>query len=169
LPDRTPAKLALGGETTIRYGFSNAISGQIKGWYDFSNNVEQKRWGLSAACIIVFNDSNDFLFGIMPHLAMVLAENSIVGGGGSLPFIFWFNRYNPLNIYFGFGPIVGLRDISNKMNQWGWGLMLNAGISLPIEDNFIINLEFAGIKQVNEYNDSKEYYFTPSLNIGYIF
>lgn len=169
LPDRTPKRMAFGGETTIRYGFSNSFSFQMKGWYDFSDNVEKKRWGLSTAAIIVFNDSCDFRYGIMPNLAMVLADNSIEGGGGSLPFIFWFSRYNPLNIYFGFGPIVGFRDISNEMNQWGWGLILNAGISIPIEDSFTINIEFAGIKQVNEFNGSKEYYFTPCLNIGYIF
>ncbi len=62
LPDRTPKKMAFGGETTIRYGFSNSFSAQVKGWYDFSNNVQEKRWGLSTACIVVFNDSSNSSF-----------------------------------------------------------------------------------------------------------
>ncbi|HCY75757.1 MAG TPA: hypothetical protein DHV28_07530 [Ignavibacteriales bacterium] len=169
LPDRTAAKMAFGGEATIRYGFNNTISGQIKGWYDFSNNVEQKRWGLSTASIITFNDSSDFRFGVMPNLAMVLSDNSIEGGGGSLPFTFWLNKYNPFNIYFGFGPIVGFRDLTDEANQWGWGLILNTGISILLEERFTLNLEFSGIKQVNEYNGSNEYFLSPSLNIGYIF
>ncbi len=169
LPDKTSAKMAFGGEATLRYGFNNTISGQIKGWYDFSDNVEQKRWGLSTASIITFNDSSDFRFGVMPNIAMVLADNSIEGGGGSLPFTFWINKYNPFNMYFGFGPIVGIRDLTDEANQWGWGLILNSGISILLDNKCTINLEFSGIKQVNEYNGSKEYYFAPSLNIGYIF
>lgn len=169
LPDKTPTKMAFGGEATIRYGFSNSYSMQMKGWYDFSDNVEAKRWGLSIASIIVFNDSSNYRFGLMPNLAMVFADNSLEGGGGSLPLTFWFNKYDPLNIYLGLGPIVGLRDVTNELNQWGWGIMLNAGIGVLIENSFTLNLEFAMIKQVNEHNGKKDYFFSPSLNVGYIF
>jgi hypothetical protein len=57
-PDMVTNKMAFGGEATIRYAFSNSYSMQIEGWYDFSNNIEDGRWGLSLAGIIVFNDSS---------------------------------------------------------------------------------------------------------------
>ena len=57
-PDKTPKKLTLGGETTLRYGFSDFYSMQIKGWYDFSKNLsDYQRWGFAVASTFLFNDS----------------------------------------------------------------------------------------------------------------
>src|SRR3989337_4208604 len=68
-PDRVPSKMAFGGEATIRHAFSNSFSLQLEGWYDFSNNVEDGRGGLSLASNIVFNDSSNYRFGLMPIFA----------------------------------------------------------------------------------------------------
>ncbi|MGB5287421.1 MAG: hypothetical protein WBQ32_12305 [Ignavibacteriaceae bacterium] len=168
-PDRVSSKMAIGGETTIRYAFSNSYAMQIEGWYDFSSNVEDGRWGLSIASIIVFNDSSNYRFGLMPIFAAALADNSVEGGGCYIPATFWFNHIDPLNFYAAIGPVVGIRDISDEHNQWGWGIIINAGCGILFNDNITMNLEFACIKQVNEYRGRQDYFFSPSINIGYIF
>ena len=167
--DRVTSKMAFGGETTIRYGFSNSYSMQIEGWYDFSNNVEDGRWGLSLAGIIVFNDSSNYRFGLMPIFAAAFADNSIEGGGCYIPITFWFNHLDPVNFYTAVGPVVGIRDITDENNQWGWGIIMNAGCGILFNNNITLNLEFAFIKQVNEYSSRRDYFFSPSINIGYIF
>jgi hypothetical protein len=168
-PDRVSGKMAFGGETTIRYAFSNYYSMQIEGWYDFSNNVDDARWGLSLAGMVVFNDSSNYRFGFMPIFAAALADNSVEGGGCYIPVTFWFNHLDPINFYAAIGPVVGIRDISDENNQWGWGIILNAGCGILFENNITLNFEFAFIKEVNEYNGNKDYFFSPSINIGYIF
>jgi len=167
--DRVTSKMAFGGETTIRYGFSNSYSMQIEGWYDFSNNVEDGRWGLSLAGIIVFNDSSNYRFGLMPIFAAAFADNSIEGGGCYIPLTMWFNHLDPVNFYTAVGPVVGIRDITDENNQWGWGIIMNAGCGILFNNNITLNLEFAFIKQVNEYSSIRDYFFSPSINIGYIF
>lgn len=93
LPDGVSERMAFGGKTTIRYGFSNSFAVQLKGWYDFLNNVDLTRWGL----------------------------------------------------------------------------ILNTSVSISVLDNYTLNLRITGIKQRNIYSGKKDYYLTPSLNIGYIF
>ncbi len=168
-PDRVSNKMAFGGEATLRYGFSNSYSMQIEGWYDFSSNVEESRWGLSLAGIIAFNDSSNYRFGLMPIFAAALADNSVEGGGCYIPVTFWFNQFDPINFYAAIGPVVGIRDITDENNQWGWGIILNAGCSILFSNNVTMNLEFAFIKQVNEYKNIQDYFLSPSINIGYIF
>ncbi len=167
-PNRMEEKLAFGGEATFRYGFSNNYSMQFKSWYDLSNKMEEKRWGMSLGSIIVFNDSSNYRFGIMPNLAFAAFDNSIEGGGGYIPFIFWINNYDPINFYIAAGPVLGIRDITEENNEWGWGIILNVGSGIII-NNITLNIEFSGIKQVNEYSGKEDYFFSPSINLGYIF
>ena len=168
-PDRVSSKIVFGGEATVRYGFSDSYSMQIEGWYDFSDNVEQGRWGLSLAGILVFNDSSNYRFGLMPIFAAALDDNSVEGGGCYIPMTLWINHLDPINFYTAVGPAVGIRDITDENNQWGWGIILNAGCAVLFDNNITLNLEVAIIKQVNEYKGKQDYFFSPSINIGYIF
>jgi hypothetical protein len=168
-PDMVAHKLALGGEATVRFALREHFSLQFETWFDLSNNVEQTRWGLSTAGIIVFNDSSDFRVGLMPIGAICLDGQSIEGGGGYVPVTLWINKFDPVFIYTALGPAAGLRDLSEGKNQWGWGIIFNAGFGLLINDEWTINLEFAGIRQVSEFSSRTDYFFSPSLNVGYIF
>jgi len=168
-PDKVSSNMAFGGEATLRYAFSNSYTMQIESWVDFSNNTYDSRWGLSLAGIIIFNDSSNFRFGLMPIFAAALAGNSLEGGGSYLPVTFWFNYLDPINFYAAIGPVVGIRDITDDNNQWGWGIILNAGCGILFSNDVTVNLEFAVVNQVNEYKHIQDYFFAPSLNIGYIF
>jgi hypothetical protein len=79
------------------------------------------------------------------------------------------NNIDPLFIYAAAGPAIGLRDLREGKNQWGWGLIANIGFGILIKDSWTVNLEFAGIRQVSEFNQRTDYFFSPSLNAGYIF
>ena len=168
-PDMVSNKLALGGESTIRFALRKNFSLQFETWFDLSNNLDQTRWGLSSACIIVFNDSSAYRFGLMPVGAVCFDGASIEGGGGYIPLTLWINNLEPMFIYVALGPAIGLRDLSEGKNQWGWGIIVNAGFGILIDDEWTINLEFAGIRQVSEFNDRIDYFFSPSLNVGYLF
>jgi hypothetical protein len=168
-PDRTDPKMIVGGEASLRYGISNSVTAQIKGWKDISYSISEVRYGFSISAVTVLNDSSDFRFGIFPTAAIVLAENDIEGGGGTIPFCLWYSKFYPLSFYSAFGPVIGIRDLTNNNNEWGWGLIFNIGASMTIEDHFTFNLELATIKQVSEYDGYKSYFLCPSLNIGYIF
>ena len=168
-PDRVKSVKAFGGEATIRYGFTNSYAMQVKSWHDFSDNVEPKRWGLSMAGIVVLNDSSNYRVGIMPNVAAAFSENSIEGGGGYIPFTLWINNYDPINFYTAIGPVIGFRNIREGYNEWGWGIIANVGCGIEIHHGFTLNIEFSGIKQVNKYNGRKDYIFSPSVNIGYVF
>jgi hypothetical protein len=168
-PERTDPKMVPGGEASIRFGLSNIVSAQIKGWKDISGSFSDARYGFSISSIVVLGQSSDFVFGTFPSAAIVLEESNIEGGGGSLPICFWYTKFYPLSFYSAFGPALGIRDISKKNNEWGWALILNVGAATTIKEHFTINFEVAGIKQVNEQNGYKSYFFSPSLNIGYVF
>lgn len=161
--------MSLGGEASIRFGISNNLMIQLKGWKDISNNLSIPRYGFSFSTLTVLNDTSDFRFGLFPTAAFVLSENDIEGGGGSIPLCLWYTKYYPITFYSAFGPAIGIRNITNDNNQWGWGLIFNLGTAIIIEDHLTVNLEISGIKQVNENNGYKSYFFSPSLNIGYLF
>lgn len=168
-PDRVNKKMAFGGETTVRYAFGNSYSMQMEGWYDFTNNADKGRWGLSLAGIFVLNDSSNYRFGLMPIFATVIADNSVEGGGCYIPVTLWINHLDPINFYAAAGPVIGIRDISDDNNQWGWGIIINAGCGFYFYDKITMNIEFSFIKQVNEYKNIQDYFLSPSINIGYIF
>jgi hypothetical protein len=168
-PDMVPHKLAIGSEATLRHAFSDRFSLQFETWIDLSNNVEQFRWGLSSAGIIALNDSSDYRIGIMPVGAICLDGQSIEGGGIFIPATLWINNLDPFFIYAATGPAIGLRDLSEGKNQWGWGIITNIGFGILINNEWTINLEFAGIRQASEFNHRTDDFFSPSLNVGYIF
>lgn len=168
-PNYTEPKMVLGGEASLRFGISDRVTAQLKGWKDVSYSISEARYGFSISALTMLNDSSDIRFGIFPTGAFLLAENDIEGGGGTIPFCFWYSKFYPISFYAAFGPIIGIRNITEDNNQWGWGLLLNIGATVTIKKHFTFNLEISAIKQVSEYDGYKSYFLSPSLNVGYIF
>lgn len=168
-PFKSPEKTAYGGEATFRFALCEHFSIQAKGWKDFSDNFAAERIGLSGSVIAMLNDSSNFRYGIMPTGALLFGGGELDGGGGGIPICFWFTRYHPIDIYATITPAFGIKDIAAEKKQWGWGVLLNAGTAIIFNDCLTLNLEFSGIKQVNEYEGRKDYFICPSLNIGYFF
>lgn len=168
-PFRSPEKTAYGWEATFRFALCKHFSMQAKGWKDLSGNFDGERYGISGAVIAMLNDSSNFRYGVMPTGAFLFGGGDMEGGGGGLPICFWFTKYHPFDFYTTITPAFGIKDVSAETKQWGWGILLNAGTAVIIKDCLTINLEFSGIRQVNEYEDRNDYFICPSLNIGYLF
>lgn len=168
-PHKTKENIAVGGEAAIRYAISDYFTFQLKGWQDFSDNLNDDRSGFSIAVIVMLNDSSDFRYALIPTGALLVADGDFEGGGGAIPIGFWYTKYNPFNFYASIGPAFGMRDLTKEKAEWGWGVLLNLGAGILIQDHLTLNLEISGIKQVNEYDKREDFILVPGLNIGYIF
>ena len=168
-PHEVDNKTAIGGEATFRFALSDYITLQAKGWLDFSDNVDFSRYGFSISSIIMFNDDkSSYRIGIMPTGAFLFGSG-LEGGGGVLPICLWFPEYKSTNFYISLGPGFGLRNMSADSNQWGWGILLNTGISILISNHLTLNFEVSGIVQKNEYENVSDFILSPSFNLGLLF
>ncbi len=170
-PHAVDKKTAIGGEATFRYAISDRFSLQVKGWKDFSDNVDFDRSGFSVSSIVMFNDDkSSYRIGIMPTGAFLFADGVLEGGGGVLQVCLWFPKYKFANFYISFGPGFGTRGYPTNPEDWrGWGILLNIGTSILISKHFTINSEVSGILQINEDENISDFIFSPSLNLGLLF
>lgn len=167
-PEHMKEKVALGHNFTIRYSPFDRFTLQVRGWKDRSHNLEEKRSGISYSNIILMNSENSIMrIGFIPTGAILFVDGNIEGGGGAAQLAFWLPSYRSINPYLALGAGFGIRDITDNKDQWGWGHVVNIGISTKIIRYFTMNLEATGIKQVNEYEKVTHYIFAPSFNIGF--
>lgn len=167
-PHRMDAEIALGQDLTIRYSPFDRFTLQIKGWKDISNNLEDQRSGASYTNIILLNDINSTIrIGLVPTGAFLFVNNDLEGGGGAMQLAVWLPKYWLINSYIALGAGFGIREITDKNNQWGWGYIGNVGIATLIGNHITLNLEISGIKQVNEWENITHYILAPSFNVGF--
>ncbi|GEM_PF-1972710 len=167
-PQYSKQKTAEGGEATFRFAWSDHLSVQVKGWKDLSDNFDFSRYGTSFSLIWILNDSSKVRLALIPTGAIVFTDNACEGGGGGLLLGLWYNKFNHVDFYSVFGPAVGAKSLSSDTKQWGWGVFLNVRTAVTIGKHLTRNLELAGVKQKNEYENTDDYFLCPSLNIGYI-
>lgn len=173
LPETRPHlvehKTAFGADGSFRLAFCDHITLQGKYWHDLSDNLDENRFGLSFSMIAAFADSSTLRFGLVPTAAFVSGNGDFQGGGGGMFLAVWYNKFSPLTLYGTVGPAFGVRVTDEENSKWGWGVLLNGGIATLVKKHLTINLELAAVKQVNEYDDRKDYFLCPSINIGYLF
>jgi hypothetical protein len=161
---------AEGREVLLRYGVSDKFALQFKYWKDYSSNLDKSRSGITYSNMILLNSRNaPVTLGLIPTGGFVFLEEDIEGGGAYFPLLLWYNRYRPVAFYLAGGLGVGIRNIADRSNQWGWGLLATLGISGRLEDRFDLTAELTRIKQVNEGMDRTDYIIAPSISIGLVF
>ncbi len=166
-PHRIGKETAVGGEFTFRYGVSDYFTMQFKGWYDLSDNIEEKRYGLSYSNIILLNDKNSRTrFGFIPTVAFAFGGRGLEGGGGAGQLVVWLPNHHKIHPYLALGPAVGIRNLEEHPKQWGWGWVLNSGVALKLSKNIAVNLEVAGIQQINKYEGRSNFVVAPSINLS---
>jgi len=159
--------VALGGELTFRFGISDYFTMQFKGWKDFSDNLDESRSGFSYTNIVLLNDAQSkYKVGFLPTFAFLFDGNGLEGGGAATQFGIWLPNNGVLHPYVAIGPGVGIRNLEENPKEWGWGVLTNLGLALKISEHFNLNLEVAGIAQINEFEDKSNFVVAPSLNLG---
>jgi len=161
--------VALGGELTFRFGVSDYFTMQIKGWKDFSDNLDESRSGFSYTNIVVLNDiQSKYQVGFIPTFAFLFDDGGLEGGGAATQFGLWLPNNTVLHPYVAIGPGVGIRNLEENPKEWGWGVLTNLGLAWKISKYFNLNIEVAGIAQINEFEGKSNFVVAPSLNLGLI-
>jgi len=170
-PDKTEdsSETAFGCEGALRIGLCEHFTLQFKGWKDLSDNVRSQRYGTSFSVLVTLNNSSKSRFTLIPTAALVFGGGDLEGGGGGLFLSPAYNPWRDISFYLAFGPAFGMRKLEQENKQWGWGLLANCGASFLVRDRLTVNVELAGVRQVNKYDDIKDFMICPSLNLGYIF
>ncbi|MEE9442731.1 MAG: hypothetical protein V3V99_08695 [candidate division Zixibacteria bacterium] len=168
-PEVTKEKTAFGGEATFRMALCDHYSLQFKGWKDLSENRRDDRFGFSFGTMAIVKNSPNYKLSISPTAALVFGDGSLEGGGAGMPFSFWFTKFNSVNLYASVNPVFGVRAQVREKREWGWGIITNIGTSILVKNHLTINLELSSVKQVNVYEDKRNNFLCPSVNIGYLF
>lgn len=169
-PHEKNRETAVGGETTIRLALSDRWTLQAKGWTDLSGRYIFNRSGFSVSSLIVLNKEKSlYRFGIMPTCAFLYLGKNHEGFGCALPLCLWFPEFMKNNIYIALGPGLSATEWPIEDREWGWGVLLNVGTSILIEENFTLNFEVSSILQRNEYESVTDFILSPSFNIGLLF
>jgi len=175
-PDEIGHKTSEGGEAFFRLALSNTSTIQIKWWRDISdhNFRDNSRSGISFSSIhkVIYHE-NSYYIGIMPQFALLFDNSNVEGGGGYFYFILSSSRNKLLNPYIAFSPLLGMRDIFseeyNNRKQWGWGLMGNLGLIARLTKIIRLNIEVAGLYQINKFDRKTDSIFSPNIGISAVF
>lgn len=167
-PDRVNSKTADGVEYLVRYSISERFALQFKYWEDRSQNVDVSRFGFSYANLIRLNEpGRNWVLMIMPTAGFVFADGNIEGGGGYFPFILMWSQIKQVQPYLAYGPAMGIRNISDNANQWGWGTLTTAGLSITYK-RLELNFETSSIIQIDKANDRTDRITLAGLSIGVV-
>ena len=175
-PDEIGHKTSEGGEAFLRVALSNSSTVQIKWWRDISDHNFQNnsRSGLSFSSIhkLVYQE-NSYYLAIMPQFALLFDNTDVEGGGGYFFLILSSAGKKLLNPYLAVTPLLGIRDIYpdeyNNRKQWGWGAMGNLGVTAQLTKIIRLNIEVAGIYQINKFDRRTDSIFSPNIGLSAIF
>jgi len=156
----------LGG--SIKYGFSEAFSLQVKSWYDLSQLNGNDRQGYSGSVVAMINDSTaPTRIAVIPTYALLFNGSSIDGRGVSVSLAAWFPASGNLHPYLGFGPAIGWRQLSNGVD--GFGLIANAGAEYNLTPSLTLTGELSGILQIDRTDRSTSVMGSPKISLGWLF
>jgi hypothetical protein len=170
LPETRPQEVGrfsvLGGGGTIRYAFSDRVTLGGKGWSELIHG-DTRRGGLSLEGIVMTGrDSTSLLWGLMPRVAMVFGEGLFSDGqGAALSAVFWFPVTSYLTPYVALGPVLGVR---NFQEEWGYGVIGNAGVTVRLIEKLYLSLELSGIAQYNVHDDVASGVLAPAAALSLI-
>jgi hypothetical protein len=170
LPETRPEAFGIrataGGSVGIRYAFSDRLTLGLKGW----DALDDGRGGASAEGIVMLSDKGPYRLALIPRTGLVLSEGGTIEGGGiTLPVAIWAPPLGALHPYGALGPIVGWRDLGASPGEWGYGAVGNLGMAIEISKVFAVNLEVAGIVQVNRYDHTTHAIADPALSLSWRF
>jgi len=161
--------LTFSGEGQIAYGFSDHVSLQGKIWSQLSEIYQGKfQGGNSLGATILLNDRADNIpLALVPNVSMLIEGTSINAYGASAQLAAWLPAYGIVRPYVAAGP--GLLAKTFNDNNWGYGLVLNAGVSVTLSRNLRANAELFGAVERYLQNPKVDWYVSPSFSMSWCF
>lgn len=132
-----------GLDLQLRYGFSDRFSLSVKGWSSSSLVTEAfYNGGFLSNAIIALNDpKGQTVFAIIPTWNLLFDNSGISASGASAQVACWLPPIDKLRMYIATGPGFIAKDFSQ--DDWGYGLVSNAGLTFRLQDDLFLSGEIA--------------------------
>lgn len=168
-PHRADRNMSFGFDGLLRYGLTDRVSLQAKGWRALKDLRGDSRSGFSLGSLVTLSaPSSTWQYGLIGQGGFVLWNSDIEGGGGSLSVVTWAPQFHSMKPYAGLGFIVGRRN-SNSGNsdsfEWGWAITNNLGLNTTFSKHFGLNIELVTLYTKNEYDNYTKFLISPSLGL----
>jgi len=170
-PNEINHKTSGGAEFFSWFAISRSVALQAKWWKDISdhNPANRNRNGVSLAAIVtVKSTASAGRLAVMPQAALLLDGGSAEGNGLACALIYWPPGIGSFHPYIALRPVFGMRNIYGS-GEWGWGVIGNMGIAISLAKTFRVNMEAAGIRQVNKYDRRTDDIFAPGITVSAAF
>jgi hypothetical protein len=157
------------GEGQISYAFSDHVSVQLKAWSQLSELYQlHYNGGTSASLTYLINSKTDNIpVALIATSSMLIDGRNIVANGGSLHLAGWLPGFGMFRPYAAIGA--GVMAVSFRENNWGYGAIANAGLSMKVSDDLHANAEVFGVLQHYLPYRGITGYLAPSLSISWHF
>lgn len=166
LPETRPSAvrrtLLFGGEAAVSYAFSQKFSMKIKGWKDLD---------LSTGGFAVSGEFSDDggRFSVIPAFAFLLEKSSAEGFGAAVYAAWRLRKHGDFRPYLAVAPAFGFKNFSFDDNDYGYGLIANAGATYLLSGQFSLNAELAVTASYNRYDEVAYIIPSPSLMAQWAF
>jgi hypothetical protein len=157
------------GEGQISYAFSDRFSLQAKAWSQLSELYQfNYNGGTSIAGTYLISPKDASLpLALIASSSMLIDGRSIKANGGSLQLAAWLPKFGIFRPYVGLGT--GMMVANFKTQDWGYGVIMNAGTSIKFSANLHINFEVFGILQRYIKYQTISGFLAPSLSMSWRF
>ncbi len=157
------------GEFEAAYGFSNSVALEAKAWSQASE-VYQGHYnggGALSAIVLLSSREADLPLAIIPSASMLVENKDIKAMGAMVRAAVWLPAMGIFRPYVAAGP--GFMANNFKENDWGYGLVGNAGISAKFSEQIRANFEFLGALQQYRKYTTWSGYLAPTLSVSWAF
>ncbi len=157
------------GEGQIAYGFSDRFSIVGKAWSQASElyNMSYNGGTTLSGVYRISSDEASIPLAVIASTTMLIEGREIKANGGSAYLSAWLPEFGIFRPYLATGA--GIMAVNFKSNDWGYGGLLNAGISTKLSKHLFANFEvFGGVERYIYYHQIQSF-LAPSLSISWKF
>lgn len=162
-----PTTLGLSGQ--IGYGFSNAFNLAVKGWVDVEGRETRVRYGYSLNGQFLKPLGQENYLIVIPRAGIAFWGNEVQGYGIGASILYHQELGRRMGWYIAGGILWGFKDLDKAGDRipMGFGIASNLGIAWEIAPRFRFNAELCPLYQINTFDETQQFIFTPHIGVGY--